>query len=194
MGFDVLSMDYRGFGKSRGELSEAALLADAERWYDWAENRYKGQEIRILGYSMGTTFASHVAAVRAVSDVILFAPMKSILDVAERRYPYLPVRWLSEYPLRSDKKLSKAKGRVVIYHGTEDSIIAYDSGKALSKVLGADDSFITVEGGTHYDLPWRQDVRADIQTRWGSVNSNAFQAHSMPPEGVGLSIESALPN
>ncbi|NVJ99257.1 MAG: alpha/beta fold hydrolase [Alphaproteobacteria bacterium] len=168
LGFDVLSMDYRGFGKSTGALSEASLLKDAELWHDYAKERYADREVRILGYSMGTTFASHVAAVRDVSDVILFAPMKSVVDVAERRYPYLPVAWLSEYPLRNIEKLARAGGKIVIYHGTDDQIIAYQSGKALEAVLGADDTFVTVPGGTHYDIPWRADVRSDIAKRWGS--------------------------
>lgn len=167
LGFDVLSMDYRGFGKSRGVLSEAALLGDAEAWYDWAADRYQGQDVRLFGYSMGTTFASHVAAVRSVKDTILFAPMKSVVDVAARRYPFLPVAWLAEYPLRNDLKLAKATGRIVIYHGTNDRIIALQSGKALKAVLGADDAFVTVPGGTHHDLPWREDVRSDIAQRWG---------------------------
>ncbi|WP_286831254.1 MULTISPECIES: alpha/beta hydrolase [Kordiimonas] len=167
MGFDVLSMDYRGFGKSRGELSEAALLSDAEAWYDWATDAYKGRDVRVFGYSMGTTFASHVSAVRDVKNTILFAPMKSIIDVAERRYPFLPIALLAEYPLRNDQKLARAKGHIVIYHGTNDRIIDYASGKALAAVLGPDDSFITVPGGTHYDLPWREDVRTDIRARWG---------------------------
>jgi len=193
LGFDVLSMDYRGFGKSRGELSEAALLSDAEAWYDWAADHYKGRDIRVFGYSMGTTFASHVSAVRNVSNTILFAPMKSVIDVAERRYPYLPIEILAEYPLRNDQKLAQAKGHIVIYHGTADQIIDYASGKALSAVLGPDDSFVTVPGGTHYDLPWREDVRADIRARWGLSYASAPLGRSNQPAAAGLSEETARP-
>lgn len=194
LGFDVLSMDYRGFGKSRGELSEAALLHDAEVWYDWAAARYGEHRVRLLGYSMGTTFASHVAAVRNVSNVILFAPMKSLIDVAARRYPYLPVEWLSEYPLRNDLKLAKARGHIVIYHGTDDDIIAFESGAALKAVLGPDDSFVSVPGGTHYDIPSRADVLEDISMRWGARTATLRQEPVLPQGGAGLSIETARPN
>lgn len=173
MGFDVLSMDYRGFGKSRGPLSEARLLHDAELWFDWANEAYEGRDVRVLGYSLGTTFASHVSATRGVEDMILFAPMKSVVDVAARRYPYIP-SFLAEYPLRSDLKLANSDARIVIYHGTNDRIIDFASGHALSDVLGPDDSFVAIEGGTHYDLPWRKDVRRDIAARWGlKTASNA---------------------
>lgn len=176
LGFDVLSMDYRGFGKSRGPMSEDSLLADAERWYDWAQNTYAGEEVRVLGYSMGTTFASHVSAVRDVTNAILLAPMRSVVDVGERRYPYLPVRYLSEYPLDSEAKLARAEGRIIIYHGTRDRVVDYDSGKALATVLGDDDSFVTVEGGTHYDLLRRPAVQRDIASRWGIRTVNVMPA------------------
>ncbi|MFC4348257.1 alpha/beta hydrolase [Kordiimonas lipolytica] len=191
LGFDVLSMDYRGFGKSRGVLSEAALLSDAEAWYDWAAEQYQGRDVRVFGYSMGTTFASHVSAVRDVRDTILFAPMKSVIDVAERRYPFLPIELLSEYPLRNDQKLARASGHIVIYHGTNDQIIDYQSGKALKAVLGADDSFVTVPGGTHYDLPWREDVRSDIRARWGITFASGSPERSRQPAAAGLSAETA---
>ncbi len=176
LGFDVLSMDYRGFGKSRGSLSEESLLSDAERWYDWARQAYADEDIRVLGYSMGTTFASHVSAVRDVENAILLAPMRSVVDMGERRYPFLPVRYLSEYPLDSEAKLARADGRIVIYHGTSDRIVDYDSGKALATVSGDDDSFVTVEGGTHYDLLRRPAVQRDIASRWGVRTGNALPA------------------
>jgi pimeloyl-ACP methyl ester carboxylesterase len=193
LGFDVLSMDYRGFGKSRGPLSEENLLNDAERWFDWATVTYAGQDIRVLGYSMGTTFASHVSAVRDVANTILLAPMRSVVDVGQRRYPYLPVRYLSEYPLNSEEKLARAKGHIVIYHGTRDSIVAYASGKALSHVLGDDDSFVTVDGGTHYDLLARAEVQRDIAARWGVRTASVNPGRSLMIEGAGLSAGTARP-
>ncbi|TNE61991.1 MAG: alpha/beta fold hydrolase [Alphaproteobacteria bacterium] len=192
MGFDVLSMDYRGFGKSRGELSYGALLADAEMWFDWAADQYGAKNVRVVGYSLGTTFASHVAAARNVGNVILFAPMKSIEDIAERRYPFLP-SFLAAYPFRNDEELARAPGRLIIYHGTRDDIIPFASGEELTGVLGDDDVFIRVEGATHYDLPWRNDVQDDVARRWG-VSAARTPARVLPPAGAGLSIETARPS
>lgn len=165
MGYDVLSMDYRGFGKSRGELSEASLLADAEAWYDWGATRYGERHVRVVGYSFGTTFASHVAAVRNAGHVMLFAPMKSIADMATRRYPFLP-EFLTNYPLRSDEKLKAAPGHIVIYHGTADEVVPFASGAGLRDALGDDDAFLTIKGADHYDVALRPEVLSDINARW----------------------------
>ena len=188
MGYDVLSMDYRGFGKSRGELSEANLLADAEAWYDWAAARYGHDRVRVVGYSFGTTFASHIAAARNVGNVMLFAPMKSIADMAVRRYPFLP-EFLTNYPLRSDEKLKAASGHIVIYHGTADEVVPFASGAGLRDALGDDDEFITIKGADHYNVALQPAVLADISARWSL--RRATLAQNMQPAGVNPSAETA---
>lgn len=191
MGYDVLSMDYRGFGKSRGELSEKSLLDDAERWFDWGRDNYGDENVRVVGYSMGTTFASHVAAARAAGNVILFAPMKSVVDMASRRYPFLP-EFLTNYPLRSDEKLAHAPGHVVIYHGTADEVVPFASGEGLKDYLGPDDAFVPVDGANHYTVAIQTSVQADITARWGASASTLTQ--TLPQAGPSLSRESAPMN
>jgi len=164
LGFDVLSMDYRGSGKSTGPLSEKRLLHDAELWFDWATARY-GSEVRVVGYSLGTTFASHLAAVKNVAQTILFAPMRSVVDIARDRFPFVP-DFITRYPFRNDQKLKAAAGTVLIYHGTADKVIPFSSGKSLFSVLGADDQFTSVEGANHYTLPYRREVLDHIQNAW----------------------------
>lgn len=188
MGYDVLSMDYRGFGKSRGELSEANLLADAEEWYDWAAARYGYNHVRVVGYSFGTTFASHIAAARNVENVMLFAPMKSIADMAVRRYPFLP-EFLTNYPLRSDEKLKAASGHIVIYHGTADEVVPFASGAGLKEVLGEDDEFLVIKGADHYNVALQPQVLADVNARWSL--RRALTAQNMQPGAAGLSEETA---
>ena len=165
LGYDVVAMDYRGSGKSIGPLSERYLLNDAERWYDWASKRYGDDNVRVVGYSLGTTFASHVAAVKQVTHTILLAPMRSVEDMAAHRYPLIP-SFLTRYPLRSYEKLKQAVGRITIYHGTNDRIVPYLSGAALGEVLDHNDRFLTIRGGTHYDLLTRDEVLSDLQNHW----------------------------
>jgi len=165
LGFDVLSMDYRGSGKSVGMLSENRLLHDAELWYDWAVGLYKNN-VRVVGYSLGTTFASHLAGVKKVAETILFAPMHSIREIGLRRFPFIP-SFLVRYPLDNYEKLSAATGRVLIYHGTVDEVIPFESGESLRTALNTDDHFTKVEGANHYTLPRRREVLGHIKQLWG---------------------------
>jgi len=165
LGYDVLSMDYRGSGKSTGPLSEGRLLHDAELWHEWAAARY-GESVRVVGYSLGTTFASHLAGVKKVAETILFAPMHSVREMGLRRFPFIPA-FIARYPLNSFKKLAQATGRVLIFHGTNDRVIPLESGESLLAVLGSDDQFTKIEGANHYTLPYRKEVLNQIQREWG---------------------------
>lgn len=167
LGFDVLAMDYRGSGKSRGTLSEASLMEDAELWFKWSAKAYDGKEVRLAAHSIGTTFACHVAAKYHTQHVMLLAPMKSGLDMANRLYPFLP-SFLMRYPLRNDLSCKNVSGQIVIYHGTEDAVVPFASGAALKPLLTEDDIFIAVPGAGHNDLPWHPSVITDIAARWGN--------------------------
>lgn len=169
LGFDVLTMDYRQFGRSTGDLSEEAMLADAEAWYDEAVRRFPNDEIRVVGYSLGTTFASHVASAKPVKDLALLAPMQSVLELAQRRYPFVPA-FVSRYPLRTDLKLAsdavKERVRILAFHGDKDKVVPLASGIGLKAAFTDDDSFTIVEGADHNELPFRSEVAARIHEKW----------------------------
>ena len=169
LGFDVLSMDYRGYGKSKGERSEAAMLDDALRWYDWGtEQAYS--EIRVVGWSMGSAFSSHLAANRPVDHLIQFAPFKSVIDMGARTFPVIPeflFAILSEYPFRNDLKLASANLQsYTIYHGRDDRIVPFASGKALADYLGDKVTLFPVESASHDSIPWEAEVLRDIRSNW----------------------------
>lgn len=169
MGYDVYAYDYRGFGQSTGAMSEAAMLEDALYFHDWVQGLLGDEAPRVVAYSLGTSFASHVIKERRIEDAILFAPMKSVVDLGQRFYPFLPT-FLSRYPLRSDRRLAAASSsQIVIYHGLNDRIVPHASGKALADAaLGADDAFLSFDGADHGSIIKDERVIADIVARWGA--------------------------
>jgi pimeloyl-ACP methyl ester carboxylesterase len=92
-GVSWLIASYRGYGLSEGSPGEAALVADALRWFDYAaglaDASTKG--IYVFGRSLGSGVAVALAAQRPVAGVILVAPYDSLAAVAKRYYWYLPV-------------------------------------------------------------------------------------------------------
>lgn len=84
---------YRGFGPNRALISgENAIKHDALRSFDRAASEHA--TVDVLGRSLGTGVALHVAARRAVRRLGLITPYDSILEVAQSRYRWLPVRVL----------------------------------------------------------------------------------------------------
>uniref|UniRef100_H2T920 AB hydrolase-1 domain-containing protein n=1 Tax=Takifugu rubripes TaxID=31033 RepID=H2T920_TAKRU len=60
-GYHVLSLDYRGFGDSTGEPSEAGLTSDALYLYHWVKVHSRGGLVCLWGHSLGTGVATNTA-------------------------------------------------------------------------------------------------------------------------------------
>ncbi len=151
--YDVFMVDYRGFGKSTGIRTEAALHQDAQLAYDYLLKQYPEDKIIILGRSIGTGLAVPLAAQNNPGSLILETPFFNFADVAKTHYPFLPVTLLLKYTFRSDKYIQKVKCPTYIFHGTADRIVPYASGEKLAQLAGTGQvKLITIPNGGHNDL------------------------------------------
>ena len=82
-------LHYRGFGGSEGSPSEAALRADAQALYAHVAGRHSA--VTVVGRSLGTGPAVHLAATQPVQRLVLLVPFDSLLAVARGAMPWLPV-------------------------------------------------------------------------------------------------------
>ena len=151
-GFGVLAVSYRGYSGSTGRPSEAGLLRDAECAYREACARYGADRIIIVGTSLGSGVAVALAAGREAGGLVLLAPFLSAMDIAARRFPFLPVRWLMRDPFRSDLAIPCVRMPVLVIHGENDPIIPISSGKRLFGLANEPKTFISVPGGGHIVL------------------------------------------
>ncbi|MEP3836465.1 MAG: alpha/beta hydrolase [Algibacter sp.] len=151
--YDVLVMDYRTYGKSKGTLSEKALYFDAQYCYDFLKTEYREEDITIYGRSLGTGLATHVASKNNPKQIILETPYYSILDVAQSRFPMFPVKYFLKYKLFSYQFIEAVNCPILILHGTNDQVVPYESAKKLYKVSPKEKTtFITFDGGGHGNL------------------------------------------
>jgi len=151
--FDVIIMDYRTYGKSTGNISEPRLYSDAQLFYDYALNHYPQQNIIIYGRSLGAAIATHLASRNDCRKLILETPFYNLLDVAKERFAFLPVKQLLKYDFLSNEYIKKVKSPIVIFHGTEDTIVSYTSGKKLFEAIeGNPKTLYTIENGGHNNL------------------------------------------
>ena len=152
-GYDVLIMDYRTYGKSTGTISEKKLFNDAQLFYNYALKSYSEEEIIVYGRSLGTTFATFIASENNPKKLILETPFFNLEEAAKKRIPFLPIKYFLKYHFSTNKFITGVKCPIVIFHGTEDCVVPYDSGKKLSYLVpGERLIFITVPGGEHNDL------------------------------------------
>jgi hypothetical protein len=151
--YDVLVMDYRTYGKSSGELSEENLLHDAQLFYEFALKKYTEDEIVVYGRSLGTTFATFVASKNNPRKLILETPFYNLKEAAKQRIPLFPVGFFLKYQFKTNEFIKEVDCPIVIFHGTDDTVVPYKSGKKLAKLVSPDKlTFITISGGDHNNL------------------------------------------
>lgn len=128
---DVLLIDYRGYGKSDGEIESLAQLeTDMDHVYEWLKSRHPGQPMWVAGYSLGSGLASYLADKFESQSLILVAPYVSIEAMKDDIMPIIP-DFLVKYPLDNMSHLENYQGSVAIFHGTEDEVIPYDHSEQL---------------------------------------------------------------
>ncbi|WP_246067770.1 alpha/beta hydrolase [Changchengzhania lutea] len=151
--YDLLIMDYRTYGKSSGKLSEAVFYSDAQLFYEYLKGDYNESDITLYGRSLGTGIATYVAGKNNPKQLILETPYYSILDVAKHRFPMLPIEKLLQYKFPSYKFIKDVECPITIFHGTDDGIVPYASGRKLFTAASlSKTTFVTIQNGDHNNL------------------------------------------
>jgi pimeloyl-ACP methyl ester carboxylesterase len=145
-------MDYRGYGKSTGKLSEEILYKDAQLVYDKAKELLPDRRVIVYGRSIGTPIAAYVASKNDPNTLILETPFYNFKKLVKQTAPYVPLG-LVKYEFPTADFADDVKCRIVIIHGTDDGIVPYESGQQLFMVLPEDQrEMVKIEGGKHNDL------------------------------------------
>jgi pimeloyl-ACP methyl ester carboxylesterase len=151
--YDVVLVDYRGFGKSTGKRSEKEMLADMQFVYDKLKERFAEHDLLVYGRSLGSGFATKLAADNQPRYLILDAPYFSFEKVVERFIPILPARWILRYHLRLDKWIRRVNCHTYILHGTRDWLIPIRHSEKLQQLNPHKITLIRIHGGRHNNLP-----------------------------------------
>ncbi len=150
LGYDTFILDYRGFGKSEGEIeNEEQVLKDVQIVFDTVSKKYKKNII--IGYSIGTGLASYLASIRKNDLLILKAPFDNFLKFTAGRVPYFP-NSLKKFHFETDKNLKKIKTPIYLFHGNKDQLISLENSLRLKKVLKSKDSLFILEGQNHLGI------------------------------------------
>lgn len=159
-GYDVLVMDYRGYGKSAGPRNEDFLFSDAQYFYDFAKKEYGEKRTIVYGRSLGGSFAIKIAAENKPKAVILEATFYNLQDIVNRWLPKKVTDKVSPtmtYHFLSNEYISNVEVPLYHFHGTKDFVVPLRSGKKLfdlfeKKQPKVEKKFIEISGATHNDL------------------------------------------
>lgn len=151
-GFDVLLMDYRGYGGNPGSPTEAGLALDVRAAYDELLLRdVPPDRILLFGESLGGAVMTALAMKVSAAGLVLRSPFVDLASVAADAYPVLPVRWLlwDDFPLLD--QIGGIRIPVAVVYGTDDSIVDPQQSLQVAEAVPESAGVFAVEGADHND-------------------------------------------
>jgi len=152
LGSHVLLLDYRGYGLSEGEPSEAGVYADARAGLAHIRERMHVAETRtiLFGRSLGGAVAVEVARDRALAGIVLESTFSSAADVAAAAFG-APFAWLARGRFDSAARIRSVRAPLLFFHGDRDEIVPYALGRRLFDAAPEPKQFETIAGAGHND-------------------------------------------
>ncbi|MDC8001743.1 alpha/beta fold hydrolase [Aequorivita todarodis] len=150
--YDVIMVDYRGFGKSTGKRSQKAIKHDLQFIYNKIREKVSEKYIIIYGRSLGSGFATKLASMNNPKMLILDAPYYSLTKVTGRYMPFMPLSIILKYPMPTYKWLKYVKCPIHIIHGTKDKLIPFSSSVKLSQINPKRTRLHPIIAGGHKNL------------------------------------------
>ena len=138
MGFDVLLVDYRGYGQSTGPFpNEQRIYEDAIASYRYlTETRQiPAQQIWVFGHSLGGAIAIELATQRPLAGLIIQSTFSSMVQAVQfgGQYNWVPVNWILTQRFDSMAKVPQLAAPVLYIHGLEDDTTAAVMSEQLYK-------------------------------------------------------------
>ncbi|MCZ8167623.1 alpha/beta hydrolase [Flavobacterium sp.] len=162
MGYDIWMTDYRGFGKSTGEvIDQAQVYSDLELIYSDVQKRYKEHKIIICGYSIGTGPAAYLASKFQPKALVLQAPYFNFTTYTDGAAPYFP-DFLKKFSFPTNTYLPKIKAPMALFHGDDDHLIPLYHSKQLQQFFKPKDTLIVLPNQSHIGINQNSDFQAGL--------------------------------
>jgi fermentation-respiration switch protein FrsA (DUF1100 family) len=149
LGYNVLSFDYRGFGRNPGRPSEPGVYEDALAAYRYltGERRVDASRVILTGRSLGSAVAVELATQVDSAGLVLLSPIDSVPLVGARLYWWAPVSLLARSRFDSLSKIRRVAVPIVIVHALGDRFVPIDAGRALYAAASAPKVMLETGGG-----------------------------------------------
>ena len=150
-GYDVFLMDYRQFGKSRGQPSQQHFYDDASAIYYELKKKYGEKQLILVGHSLGCAIAASVAARNHPAKLILVEPFYNLIGKSDGKNP-MPWFWprRTAYTFRTDEFVRQTRCPVYIFSGTKS--VLFSAGKNLISLCNSASRLFPIAGAGHDDI------------------------------------------
>jgi len=152
-GYQVLLLDYRGYGGNPGAPSESGLAVDSRAALSYLAGRPDVDASRIVyfGESLGTAVAIDLAVEYPPAALILRSPFTSMADVGQYHYPFLPVRLLLRDRFQAIDQIRQIRVPLLVIAGGRDRIVPIANSRRLYDAAMAPKTLTVLANADHND-------------------------------------------
>ncbi|MFI6778948.1 alpha/beta hydrolase [Nocardia sp. NPDC050412] len=153
IGLDVLTFDYRGYGRSTGRPTEYGTYLDAHaaREVLLKQPGVDPDRVLYLGKSLGGGVLLELATEHPPTGLILMSTFTGLRDAARSVYPFLPSPFVPDaYP--SLRRIRKLRAPILIMHGDQDELLPLRHAERLYAAAPEPKRLVVFPGGGHNDL------------------------------------------
>lgn len=149
MGYRVVAVEYRGFGRAEGTPTEAGLIDDGLAAARFAEDSLgvPAQQLIIHGMSLGTGVAAAIAARRSPKLLILDGAFTSLPEIAREIFPFFPFASLLKNRFDTRRRLDSIHAPILHVHASNDEVVPYHHGAELAAATKSPHALLTTNGG-----------------------------------------------
>jgi alpha-beta hydrolase superfamily lysophospholipase len=178
-GYQVLLLDYRGFGRSQGVPELPEVFDDIRAGFTWLKTQpdVASLPVFLLAQSLGASMGGYVAATDAdvlyqLDGVVLDAGFASYSVMAQEVASRHWLTWLFQYPaawsMPSDYDLQNhiaaiSPAPLLIIHGTQDQVVPFENATILYQRAAQPKTLLSYDGAhidTFNDMKNRQTLLA----------------------------------
>lgn len=149
----IFIFDYRGYGRSEGQVSEEGTYRDAEAARAYLRSRadVDPRKIVLFGRSLGAAVAAELAIRESGLALILETPFVSIREMARQAFPFLPIGPFLRIRYDVLEKVKRIRIPLLVIHGDRDEIVPFEQGKKVFEAAEEPKEFYTIHGASHND-------------------------------------------
>ena len=151
---NVMMVEYPGYGLATGRPSEAGCYAAADAAFDHlvGVKKVDPRRIVVVGWSLGGAVAIDLASRRRIGGLAAFSAFTSMTTMAQRDFPWLPVRLLLRHRFDSLSKIPNVVGPILLGHGTADTHVPFEMRDRLAAAARKPTEKLDIVGAAHNDF------------------------------------------
>ncbi|KQW54380.1 alpha/beta hydrolase [Variovorax sp. Root411] len=151
-GFGFAAINYRGVADSQGHPSEIASVEDAAQFANHLRRAFPQARLHVVGRSLGTGVAIQLVALQDFESLQLVTPYDSMLEIAKKRFPLVPLSLLLRHQFNSLEHSKEVAAKTQVLLAEHDDVVVPERSQKLIAAWPTPICVQTIPGSNHHSI------------------------------------------